>query len=63
MASSLNYVTISDEKSPILHPYPSWNANTLPDNAQHSEAVATGGSYLSECDICTRYSYMVENSG
>lgn len=49
MASSLNYVTISDEKSPILHPYPSWDANTLPDSAlQQSESEATGGSYLSE---------------
>jgi len=45
VAASLNYLTISDEKSPILHPYPSWDANTLPDNAHHStsEAEATAG--------------------
>ena len=30
VASSLNYITISDEKSPVLHPYPSWEANELP---------------------------------
>lgn len=30
VASSLNYITISDEKSPILHPYPNWELNTLP---------------------------------
>lgn len=43
VASSLNYVTISDEKSPILHPYPSWDANTLPDDAQRSDSEATAG--------------------
>lgn len=48
MAASLNYITISDEKSPILHPYPNWDANTLPDNAQHFESESTGGSYLRE---------------
>lgn len=30
VASSLNYVNINDDKSPVLHPYPSWKANTLP---------------------------------
>lgn len=49
VAASLNYVTISDEKSPILHPYPSWDANTLPLSAQSvSESEATGRSYLRE---------------
>lgn len=30
VASSLNYIKLDDEKSPILHPYPNWEANTLP---------------------------------
>lgn len=37
VASSLNYVKISDEKSPILHPYPSWEANELPADAHQTE--------------------------
>src|SRR5690349_16494110 len=36
VASSLNYVKISDEKSPVLHPYPSWQANQLPAVAHAS---------------------------
>jgi Major royal jelly protein len=32
VASSLNYIKLDDEKSPILHPYPSWEANTLPES-------------------------------
>lgn len=46
VASSLNYVTISDEKSPVLHPYPSWKANTLPadqDDQVMRMPTATGG--------------------
>ena len=31
VASSLNYFIMSDEKSPVLYPYPSWEVNTLPD--------------------------------
>ncbi|XP_058455600.1 protein yellow [Malaya genurostris] len=30
VAASLNFVNISDGESPILHPYPSWEANQLP---------------------------------
>lgn len=26
----MNYFTISNDKSPVLHPYPSWSANELP---------------------------------
>ncbi|KAJ6649551.1 Protein yellow [Pseudolycoriella hygida] len=43
VASSLNYVTISDEKTPILHPYPSWEANTLPDGVQSQSEATAGG--------------------
>lgn len=35
----MNYFTKSDEKSPVLHPYPSWEANQLP----HEEAKQTVG--------------------
>lgn len=46
MASSLNYVSISDEKSPVLHPYPTWEANTLEtEDEQVSEpSESTGNS-------------------
>jgi hypothetical protein len=30
VAATLNYVEISDETSPILNPYPSWEDNQLP---------------------------------
>ncbi|XP_055551029.1 protein yellow [Wyeomyia smithii] len=31
VAASLNWINISDGESPVLHPYPSWEANQLPD--------------------------------
>lgn len=46
MASSLNYIKLSDEKSPVLHPYPSWEANQLPVDAHahdHKESENYGG--------------------
>lgn len=44
VASSLNYIEISDEKSPVLHPYPSWEANQLPSDANsHVENEHYGG--------------------
>jgi hypothetical protein len=41
----LNYFTISNETSPILHPYPSWEANQLPatdDSATKSDNYGGG---------------------
>lgn len=35
----MNYIKLDDEKSPILHPYPSWEANTLPESEQKSDAA------------------------
>lgn len=43
VASSLNYIDISDEKSPVLHPYPSWEANELPGEVKAPEAENYGG--------------------
>ena len=43
MASSLNYFKISDETSPVLIPYPSWEANQLPETEQTTEASYGGG--------------------
>lgn len=43
MASSLNFFKLSDEKSPVLQPYPSWEANTLPDTEQSSTDSYGGG--------------------
>ena len=34
VASSLNYIENSNEKSPILHPYPSWEMNQLNEQQQ-----------------------------
>lgn len=44
MASSLNYIKLSDEKSPVLHPYPSWEDNQLPAEAHaHEDSSNYGG--------------------
>jgi hypothetical protein len=43
VASSLNYFVMSDEKSPVLHPYPSWEANTLPEENHNKEDESYGG--------------------
>ena len=43
VASSLNYVEISDEKSPILHPYPTWEANELPMEAEVNKGESNYG--------------------
>jgi len=44
VAASLNYVLLSDEKSPVYTPYPSWEANTF-EGAESSPlaAASTGG--------------------
>lgn len=41
--ASLNYVLISDDKSPILFPYPSWEANALPDDAISETVMESTG--------------------
>lgn len=43
VASSLNYFKISDEQSPVLIPYPSWEANQLPETEKTTEASYGGG--------------------
>lgn len=44
VASSLNYIQLpADEKSPVLHPYPSWSANTLPIEVTKDGAAETTG--------------------
>jgi Major royal jelly protein len=42
----LNYVKISDEKSPVFHPYPSWADNELPGEAPTTEESNYGGGRL-----------------
>lgn len=43
VASSLNYIKISDEKSPVFHPYPSWEANELPADEHVAATENYGG--------------------
>lgn len=43
VASSLNVFQMSDEKSPVLQPYPSWEANTLPETEPTTESTYGGG--------------------
>lgn len=52
VAASLNYLTISDEKSPVLTPYPSWEANTLKEvsNETDDRIVSTFRIRIDECD-------------
>lgn len=42
VASSLNYVKISNEESPVLIPYPNWEANTIESDGSTAQASAAG---------------------
>lgn len=45
VASSLNYVKLTNEQgvsSPILHPYPNWQANTIQSEGSQSQEFAAG---------------------
>lgn len=47
VAASLNFVNISDATSPVLYPYPSWQANQLPETkaeGKDAENAKTEGS-------------------
>lgn len=47
VAASLNYVDLnSEEKSPKLRPYPSWEANTLPIDVQPQASKTPSGGRL-----------------
>lgn len=46
VASSLNYITISDDKSPIFHPYPSWELNTLPGSEPTPSSSESTGKQI-----------------
>lgn len=47
VAASLTFVNISDGVSPLLHPYPSWEANQIPTR-KDSEDQASGSPKLLE---------------
>lgn len=44
VAASLNFVNITDELTPVLHPYPSWEANQLPESSNADSATKMEGS-------------------
>jgi len=47
VAATLNYIDInSTEKSPKLHPYPSWEANKLPIDVQPQDQKTPSGGRL-----------------
>lgn len=47
IAATLNYIDLNTaEKSPQLHPYPSWEANTLPIEISPQEMKTTSGGRL-----------------
>ncbi|EDW63659.1 protein yellow [Drosophila virilis] len=47
VAATLNYIDLStSEKSPKLHPYPSWEANKLPIDVQPQEQKTPAGGRL-----------------
>ncbi|XP_058820449.1 protein yellow [Topomyia yanbarensis] len=43
VAASLNFVNISDGESPVLQPYPSWEANQLPTEIDAETATKSDG--------------------
>lgn len=62
VGSTLNYIEISDQRSPILHPYPNFSMNQLPssssgnndvdgnDEQQHPNIISAFGIRADECD-------------
>lgn len=64
VASSLNYITISDEKSPVLHPYPSWEANELPveDKSYTTEAESNYGGGRTDAKAAEKADNILEKN-
>lgn len=54
VASTLSYFEITDEKSPILKPYPSWEDHELPEEGKplerNSTIISTFRVRADECD-------------
>lgn len=59
VGSTLNFIDISNEKSPVLHPYPNFSMNQLPestsssgdgDEQQHPNIISAFGIQVDECD-------------
>lgn len=48
VAASLNFVNISDGLSPVLHPYPSWEANLLPARSDAADKESTSSKSLED---------------
>jgi hypothetical protein len=42
VASSLNYIELSGEKSPTFHPFPSWEFNKLQQGASGDPKIVSG---------------------
>lgn len=61
VASSLNYIDLSDEQSPKFHPYPSWEANTLPKEAVDPQATESSVDRLHAAKA-TKTEYLTENN-
>lgn len=51
VASSLNYVKISNEESPILIPYPNWEANTIESDGQFGGETAAGRTAAAKATV------------
>lgn len=48
VAASLTYVNISDGLSPLLHPYPSWEANQIPTKKDSEDQVSGSPKLLED---------------
>lgn len=51
VASSLNYVKITDENSPVLIPYPSWEANTIESDGPSSSQTAADRAHAAAATV------------
>lgn len=54
VASSLNYIKLTNEPnvtSPILHPYPNWQANTIESSGSGGQDFAAGRAQAKEAEV------------
>lgn len=58
----MNYFTISDQKSPVLHPYPSWSANELPTTASDDKSSDNYGGGRTDAKAAEKGENLLEKN-
>jgi hypothetical protein len=62
VASSLNYFTMTDDKSPILQPYPSWEANQLPSDGENQPQEENYGGGRTDAKAAEKVDNILEKN-